>query len=568
MKKMKKILAILLCLSLVMGSLSGCKKSEESNSDATNDAAVTSTPSEAADKLAEIDYSTPAEYTYWLYSTTGDYSKNGVVQYFGKKFNETFTFQQPPSGTEMDALNLMLGTGEYTDVIDTSYYSGSLTQLFKDGVIVDIAKYLDYMPNFKALLESDDVFRKNTYNDDGQILRLPYTLSEEQLQWGGMVYRKDILQTMTGNNIQFPSGNDTPTTIADWEYMLPLMKQYFEAAGLPDYAPLIIPAKGYFDTGEMLTGFGTAPSYYVDNGTVKYGPAQDSFYNYLVKMNEWYQKGYIYKDFASRTNDLFYVPNTSLTYGGAAGIWFGLSSQLGTAMSMPDYGLNVEVEALKDPLDADHGVTKAANFAYSYKNDMPGGAMITTTCEDVERLLASFDYLYSKEGSILKGYGLTADMGAADVAQYVENGLQDGTYSVEADGSFKFNSLLTLGGGTLAPADFIDVRLPGLGDNKYNIESAREEEKAGSVIWTAYASKDNTVKKLSGIIRTVDEESTYSTNQSKIDDYVNSMVLKFILGEEKLDENSWSKFKTQLESFGLNDNVAIQQAAYDRYVAR
>lgn len=565
---MKKILAILLCLTLVMGSLSACKKSEGSSNEANTEAAATSTPSEAANKLEEIDYSTPAEYTYWLYSTTGDYSKNGVVQYFDKKFNTTLTFQQPPSGTEIDSLNLMLGTGEYTDLIDTSYYTGSLTQLYEDGVIVDIAKYLDYMPNFKALLESDDEFRKNTYNDDGQILRLPNRLSEEQVQWGGMVYRKDILQTMTGNNIQFPSGNDTPTTIADWEYMLPLMKQYFEAAGLPDYAPLIIPAKGYFDTGEMLTGFGAAPSYYVDNGTVKYGPAQDSFYNYLVKMNEWYQKGYIYKDFASRTNDLFYVPNTSLTYGGAAGSWFGLSSQLGTVMSMPDYGLNVEVEAVKDPLDVDHGVTTGANFAYSFKNDLPGGAMITTTCENVERLLASFDYLYSKEGSVLKGYGLTADMGAADVAQYVENGLQDGVYSVEADGSFKFNSLLTLGGGTLSPDDFIDVRLPGLRDNKYTNEISREEEKAGSAIWTAYASKDNTVKKLSGIIRTVDEESTYSVNQSKIDDYVNSMVLKFILGEEKLDENSWSKFKSQIESFGLNENVAIQQAAYDRYIAR
>ena len=568
MKKFKKLLAMLLCVSLIMGMLSACKKSEEGKDDATTDEAATTAPTEAADKTAEIDYSTPADYTYWLYSTTGDYSNNGVVKYLDKKFNMTLTFQQPSSGTETDSLNLMLGTGEYTDAIDTSYYTGSLSQLFEEGVIIDIAKYLDYMPNFKALLESDEVFRKNTYNDDGQILRLPNLLSDEQIQWGGMVYRKDILQTMTGNNIQFPSGKDTPTTIADWEYMLPLMKQYFEGAGMADYAPLIIPAKGYFDTGEMLTGFGAAPSYYVDGDTVKYGPAQDSFYNYLVKMNEWYQKGYIYKDFASRTNDLFYVPNTSLTYGGAAGAWFGLSSQLGTVMSMPDYGLNVEVEAVKDPLDADHGVTTGANFSYGFKNDMPGGVMITSACENVERLLASFDYLYSKEGSILKGYGLTKDMGAADVAQYVENGLQDGVYSVEEDGSFKFNKVLTLGGGTLAPTDFIDVRLPGLRDIKITNEISREEEKAGSAVWTAYVSKDNVIKKMPAIIRTVDEESTYSTNQSAIDDYVNTMVLKFILGEEKLDESTWSKFKAQLESAGLNENVAVQQAAYDRYLKR
>ena len=41
---------------------------------------------------------------------------------------------------------------------------------------------------------------------------------------GGLVYRADILDVMTGGNPQFPSGNSEPTTIEDWEYMLPLFK--------------------------------------------------------------------------------------------------------------------------------------------------------------------------------------------------------------------------------------------------------------------------------------------------------------------------------------------------------
>ena len=48
--------------------------------------------------------------------------------------------------------------------------------------------------------------------------------------WGGLVYRRDILETMTGGNIAFPSGNDEPTTVEDMDYMLELMKQY--AAGV------------------------------------------------------------------------------------------------------------------------------------------------------------------------------------------------------------------------------------------------------------------------------------------------------------------------------------------------
>lgn len=141
---------------------------------------------------------------------------------------------------------------------------------------------------------------------------------------GGLVYRRDILETMTGGNVAFPSGSEEPTTIADWEYMLELMKQYFTAAGLPDYACLILPATGYFSTGELISGFGIGGTDYLkEDGSVGYGIAEDNFYNYLVKMKEWYAKGYIYADFAGRSQDLFYLPNTALTYGGSAGIWFG-----------------------------------------------------------------------------------------------------------------------------------------------------------------------------------------------------------------------------------------------------
>ncbi|WP_033165416.1 extracellular solute-binding protein [Clostridium sp. KNHs205] len=561
MKNMKKIFVMFICLAMVFSSLSACKKSESKDNN-------TSDPTEGAKELINIDYSKPVEYSYWLYSTPGDYNsdynKNPVVKYLNKKFNMTLSFQQPASGADTDSLNIMLGTGEYTDIIDSNYYTGSINQLFTDGVIIDIAKYLDYMPNLKALLETDDKLRKNTYNDEGQLLKLPIVSTDNENAWGGLVYRRDILKTMTGDNISFPSGNESPITIADWDYMLPLYKQYFEAAGMKDYAPLILPAKGYFDSGDILTGFGTAPNYYVDNGTIKYGPMQDGFYNYLVKMKEWYKNGYIYKDFASRTNDLFYMPNTALTYGGAAGVWYGLGSQLGDTLSMPDYGLYVDVQPVANPIDKEHGVTTAPNLVYTGKNERTGGTMITSSCKNVERLLATIDYLYSEEGSYLKEYGLTKEQGAAENELYVNNGLADGTYTKNTDGTLNFNSKTTFNGGSLPLAEFADVRMPGLANNKYTIEASMDIEKEATATWLSYG----TTGKLPSIQRTTEEESTYSNNQAKIDDYVNTMVLKFILGDEELSENSWSNFKTQLEAYGVNDNIAIQQTAFDRYEAR
>jgi hypothetical protein len=303
-----------------------------------------------------VDYTEHETFTAWLYATAdefySDYSDNPVVRYLGNKYNVTLQFQQPVSGTETDSLSLMFGTGEYTDMIEMSRYSGSVSDLYDDGVIVNIAEYLDYMPNFKGHIDRDENFRRQVYDDDGRILTLRNIQTEVEFAWGGLVYRRDILETMTGGNIKFPSGNEHPTTIEDCEYMLPLFKKYFEAAGMKEYAPLIIPFNGYFYSGEFIGGFGVAGLSYLKGGKIKYGFLEDGFYNYLKKMREWYAAGYIYKDFASRVNDPFYLPNTALTYGGATGVWFGVQAQLGDAMSMPQYNLYFDVQPMPSPVDA------------------------------------------------------------------------------------------------------------------------------------------------------------------------------------------------------------------------
>lgn len=564
MKKMKKIAAILLCMVMVIGSLSGCNKSDERTDVSNTDPSVT--PTQAEEKLVEVNFTEPVEYTYWLPvppdDLVSDYGEYSVVQFLNKKFNMTLKFQQPVSGTEADSLNIMFGTGAYTDLIDSGYYTGSIDQLNKDGIIIDIAQYLDYMPNFKALLDADPVFRKNVYNDYGQILKLPTYVTEDPLHWGGLVYRRDILETMTGNNVVFPSGNDSPTTIEDWDYMLPLFKQYFEAANMADYAPLIIPAPGYFITSELLTGFGASSSYFATNGEIKYGPIEEGFYNYLVKMNEWYSKGYVYKDFASRTNDLFYLPNTALTYGGAAGIWFGLTSQLGTVLSLPEYGLNVNVQPVSDPLDAEHGITSAPNRWYRGGKDQSGGAMVSSSAKNVERLLTTIDYMYSEEGAMLKEYGLTKEQGAADDELYKKAGLTDGAYWIENDGTLIINPVIAPGSARTSDP-FVDFKMPGMRNNKYTNLYLPELNKQATATWLKYGSEP-----LPPTYRTTEEEAAYTANQSNIDDYVNTMVLKFILGDEKLDTASWEKYKKQIESYGINDNIAIMQATYDRYQNR
>jgi len=577
--KKKKVTALLLSCIMVLGMFAACgSESTDKDSTSTDSTAAgseeipvdsdNSMEGNASVDAKEVDYSEHETFTYWLYSTTNDYyasySDNPVVQYLNEKFNVTLAFEQPVSGTEQDSLSLMFGTGEYTDVINLQQYTGSIAQLYEDGILVDIAEYLDYMPNLKNLIETDEDFARSIYDDEGRILGLiDYGLSDT-VTWGGLVYRRDILDTMTGGNIAFPSGNDTPTTIEDWDYMLPLYKEYFENSGMMEYAPLIIPANGIFYYGELQSGFDCYHYYYAEDDKVKYGITEDGFYNYLAKLNEWYEAGYIYKDFASRTSDPFYVPNTALTYGGAAGIWYGTQGQLADQMSMA--GLEFDVQPLSTPLDTENGasgkdVVFRATSRYGF-----GGAGVTTVCENIPKLLSVLDYLYSVEGGRLRSYGLTAEQIPADYTIYDSMGLEDGSYWFEGD-KFMWNPNTAPGGGTVEQKNFCGYRMSGLGmnDDLYLLKDYLAE---ADEVWTAYDSVSTKTLLPDALSYPANEESTMKNNDVSLTDYINATVPKFIMGTMELNESTWEEFKGQITAYGIEENLRIQQEAYDRYLSR
>jgi hypothetical protein len=554
-RKMKKLLFWVACVLLVLGVFTACDKAS----------------SNATSKVQTVDFSEHETFTAWLYAIQNDffttYADNPVIRYVGNKFNVTLEFQHPAAGTDADSLALMLGTGEYTDMIDMTTYTGSLPELFNDGVIVDLVPYLDYMPNFKKRLEDTD-FRRMCYDDEGRILALRRIASNEFVAWGGLVYRRDILATMTGGNIQFPSGEESPATIEDWDYMLPLFKAYFEAAGAKEYAPLIIPYSGVFGFSELLTGFGASFDYFADGDTIRFGPLEEGFYTYLKKMKEWYAKGYIYKDFASRVNDLFFLPNTALTYGGMTGIWYGFASTFGDAMSMPEYGLYFDVQPLPSPLDTANGISEAAQYQIGPYYDDTSRWVVTSACKNIPKLLSVLDYLYSDEGGMLKGYGLTKEQGADADPVYIKAGLVEGSYHLE-NGKVIFNPLISKAGagGTLDIGDFQEQRLPGYYDATVELYSDDEGTKKADQYWNAY--KNAQYRKLpSALYYPPAEDKLIADNRPRINDYITANVPKFIMGTIPLDDTAWESFKNQLRAYGADENLRITQAAYERYLKR
>ena len=57
----------------------------------------------------------------------------------------------------------------------------------------------------------------------------------------------------------------------------------------------------------------------------------------------------------------------------------------------------------------------------------------------------------------------------------------------------------------------------------------------------------------------------YNRIFSDIDTYMDETVSKFVVGDLSLDQ--FDSFVQQLKDMGLEDCIAIEQAAYDRYLA-
>ena len=53
---------------------------------------------------------------------------------------------------------------------------------------------------------------------------------------------------------------------------------------------------------------------------------------------------------------------------------------------------------------------------------------------------------------------------------------------------------------------------------------------------------------------------------NEINTYTDQMILKFFIGDESLD--AFDSYREQLQKMNIERAIEIQQAAYDRYLAR
>ena len=289
----RRWISLLLTGTLVLGSLamSGCGNSSDSGDADTFSWWIVTTDGDGTYYDKYEDH--PG--VQWLNNQYWDVD-NHTLGEEGKGENIKFTFQTPIAGSETDNFNTMISTGEYTDLVDLSYYTGSIASLVDDGVLLDITEYVEeYMPDYVALLEEHPAWKSQvtTTDEDGNVhyYYLPLLNDGARDPWDGFVYRRDWVvkyaepteyvwdwdsayvqenghpavtpleaAVESGNmegwkvnevteftanpgddpdntytdNVIFPSGTSDPLTISDWEWMFEAFDAALEERGYGD----------------------------------------------------------------------------------------------------------------------------------------------------------------------------------------------------------------------------------------------------------------------------------------------------------------------------------------------
>jgi putative aldouronate transport system substrate-binding protein len=248
-------------------------------------------------------------------------------------------------------------------------------------------------------------------------------------------------------------------------------------------------------------------------------------------------------------------------------VWFGITAQLGDAMSMPQYNLYFDVQPMPNPIDAARGITEAAAvLRASYYDEAQKGWAVAATCKNIPKLLSALDYIYSPEGGMLKANGLTKEQGADTDPVYVKAGMTDGAYWFK-NGKMVFNPLIDYGGGALNRDSFIGVHLPGLADRTAYRNAVDPQLMEADKVWVKYP--DAKMKKLvSALSYPTEDEKKMTANNAAINDYIGSSIPQFIMGTQPLNDQAWAEFKATLRNLGAEENLRIQQAAYDRWLKR
>lgn len=444
--------------------------------------------------------------------------------------NLSFIHFHPDTQTEQ--FNLVLASGEYPDVMNgvANSYTGGADKGIEDEVFIDLLEYLpEYAPHYYALITSDDQLYDQVTTPNGAAVGFYSLYAESRLNDTGYVIRQDWLDEL---------GMDKPTT---YDEMYDVLTAFKTEKGATD--ALFIPSSGISDA--FIAGYGVGSGMYPDDGTIKYGPLEEGYKEYLQMMAQWYAEGLVYQDFPTYGEQLNFRDNGMIGSGQVA----CFRSETGDMASFADFSDEADflVTAMAPVSMERGGVVYVCDQAPSRADDIRWA--VTTGCDDPELLISFVDYLYSDEGALLCNYGIEGE-----------------TFDYDADGTPHFSDLINNNPDyDYRTAIFLYVMDSGptVVDPMRGTDSYTQEQLDSWSEWTN-ANMDYSHVMPSKVTLKA-EDSEYNNIMSDIDTFMDTMTVAYVTGAKSFDTYE-ADFVEVLKSMNIERCIELYQNAYDEYM--
>lgn len=574
MKHCQRILAI----ALALGLLSACgatPATSDASTRTTSTQTIQDTPTvegdpsvqtaasaEASEVVSEGDIIQRVEcdlplyngesFTYWTVLQGMDEPNDSFLFWnqLADATGITIEFVNAPEETAMEKYNLMMATGDYTDVIyergltigtsSSCPYKGGYAKAIEDGVYMDLtAAIQEKCPNYWSILQENPGVYRDLALDDGTLYCFAAIMDEPYGPNQGAWVRTDMMKQAGVDEI--------PTTETGWLELWRAMKaadvvqQPTRSSNLGDLYPNIAEAYGTTASSSFLID--------LESGDVFYDLTSDMYRDYLEYFRQVYAEGIVDPDFYS-------VSETSM-----ADIDGGLIATyecvLGAATMMTTTK-GIEMAAAPAIHLSDYAVAQPKLINYEdWNSRITNGTWccVSAKTEKLDVILDWFNFTYSDYGIEVCNYGF--DEG---VSYHV---LPDGSLQLTPEMLDRDENMVvgrmqyTMKEGPTY--EIAKIELPVSSDfirDSYNTWGNFDKDAA---IYSTIPA---------GVALTEQESTTVSNIMGDIETYVSTITMQWMTCASELNDNTWKEYVRYIEDSGMADAIKAYQSAYDRYLTK
>ncbi len=193
-------------------------------------------------------------------------------------------------------LRLDMTAGDLPDIFMVKDQN-DLVQLSESGAIWDLTDLMDqYAVSIdKEIWETDGGALLDMCTFDGKTYAIPCSLSDTD-DYSYLWIRSDWMDKL---GLSYPATVEELTNVID-----AFVNADFDGNGQKDTVGILLDKDLYYSTRGLFGAFNSYPGVWVENnGTLEWGGISDTTKTALACLADWYQKGYINKEFITQDNN-------------------------------------------------------------------------------------------------------------------------------------------------------------------------------------------------------------------------------------------------------------------------